>query len=38
MPRGHDWFRVICTAPVTMYKQYWTTCHQIALSLTPTAQ
>ena len=38
IPRGRDRFRVICTAPEATYKQYWDTCHQIALSLTPTAQ
>jgi len=37
MPRGRDRFRVICTAPETTYKQYWDACHQIAVSLTPTA-
>jgi hypothetical protein len=35
LPRGHDWFRVICTTTPATYEKYLDTCHKIALSLTP---
>jgi hypothetical protein len=38
MPRGLDWFRVICTTPQGTFEKYKDTCHKIALSLTPTPQ
>jgi hypothetical protein len=37
LPRGHDWFRVICTTTPATYEKYLDTCHKIALSLTPAA-
>ena len=35
LPRGLDWFRVICTTAPASYEKYKDTCHKIALSLTP---
>jgi len=37
MPRGADWFRVVCTSPQSTFETYKDTCHRIALSLTKTA-
>jgi hypothetical protein len=36
MPRGENWFRVVCTTTEAAYQKYADTCHKIALSLTPT--
>jgi hypothetical protein len=36
LPRGADWFRVICTTTQDTFEKYLDTCHRIALSLTPT--
>jgi hypothetical protein len=36
LPRGTDWFRVICTTTQDSFEKYLDTCHRIALSLTPT--
>lgn len=36
MPRGVDWYRVICTTTQSSFEKYRETCHKIALSLTPT--
>lgn len=35
LPRGLDWYRVICTATQGSFDKYMTTCHRIAMSLTP---
>jgi hypothetical protein len=35
MPRGRDWFRVICTTTPPTQDKYRQTCHKIALSLVP---
>jgi hypothetical protein len=35
LPRGTDWFRVICTSTQASFEKYKDTCHKIALSLTP---
>jgi hypothetical protein len=37
MPRGVNWYRVICTAKQTSFEGYKDTCHRMAMSLTPTA-
>jgi hypothetical protein len=36
LPRGSDWYRVICTAKRSSFAKYLDTFHRIALSLTPT--
>jgi hypothetical protein len=36
LPRGADWFRVICTTTQGSFEKYLDTCHRIALTLTPT--
>jgi hypothetical protein len=36
MPRGIDWFRVICTSTQTTFERYKEPCHKIAMSLSPT--
>ena len=36
LPRGADWFRVVCTTTQDSFEKYLDTCHRIALSLTPT--
>ena len=36
MPRGADWFRVVCTTPQREFDKYKETCHRIALSLATT--
>jgi hypothetical protein len=36
LPRGTDWFRVICTTTQATFDKYKETCHRIALSVTPT--
>jgi hypothetical protein len=36
MPRGADWFRVVCTTPQRAFDTYKETCHRIALSLATT--
>ena len=35
LPRGADWFRVICTAPQASFEKYSSTFQSIALSLIP---
>jgi hypothetical protein len=35
LPRGLDWYRVICTARREVFDKYKETCHRIALSLYP---
>jgi hypothetical protein len=37
MPRGLDWYRVICTTTQASFEKYKDTCHKIALSLTPAS-
>jgi hypothetical protein len=36
MPRGTDWFRVVCTTTQRSFETHKETCHRIALSLTKT--
>jgi hypothetical protein len=36
MPRGSDWYRVICTTTQGSFDKHKDTCHRIALSLTPS--
>jgi hypothetical protein len=36
LPRGTDWYRVVCTTTQASFEKYKDTCHRIALSLTPT--
>jgi hypothetical protein len=36
MPRGVDWFRVVCTTAQRSFESHKETCHRIALSLTKT--
>ena len=36
MPRGADWFRVVCTSIQRSFEKHKETCHRIALSLTKT--
>ena len=36
MPRGTDWFRVVCTTTQRSFEAHKDTCHRIALSLTKT--
>ena len=36
MPRGADWFRVVCTTTQRTFDAHKETCHRIALSLTKT--
>jgi hypothetical protein len=36
MPRGADWFRVVCTTAQRTFDTYKETCHRIALSLAAT--
>jgi hypothetical protein len=35
LPRGSDWYRVICTTTESTFEKYLDTCHKIALSVTP---
>jgi hypothetical protein len=35
LPRGNDWFRVICTTLQPSFDKHKETCHRIALSVTP---
>ncbi len=35
LPRGQEWFRVICTTTPAAYDKYKDTCHKIGMSLTP---
>jgi hypothetical protein len=36
LPRGADWYRVICTGTAGSFNKYLDTCHRVALTLTPT--
>jgi hypothetical protein len=36
MPRGNDWFRVVCTTTERAFEKHQATCHRIAQSLTKT--
>jgi hypothetical protein len=36
LPRGADWYRVICTAAADSFDKYRDICHRMAQSLTPT--
>jgi hypothetical protein len=36
MPRGSDWYRVVCTTTQVSFEKHIDTCHRIALSLTPS--
>jgi hypothetical protein len=36
LPRGADWYRVICTTTQASFDKFKDTCHTVALSLTPT--
>ena len=36
LPRGSNWYRVICTTTQPTFEKYRDTCHRIALSVTPT--
>ncbi len=36
LPRGSDWYRVICTTTQSTFEKHQGTCYRIALSLTPT--
>jgi hypothetical protein len=35
LPRGSEWYRVICTTTVGSFEKHLPTCHKIASSLTP---
>jgi hypothetical protein len=37
IPRGVNWYRVICTTTQASFEGYKATCHRMAMSLTPTA-
>jgi hypothetical protein len=37
LPRGSDWYRVICTTTQASFDKYKDTCQSLAVSLTPTS-